>query len=154
MATFARHMAAAVLLSLSVIALAVNWRFSRERDYENQCYFAFGATTLWCKWQSGEVQVACVDGAPPIRDSKDPAGGEIFAQRLLPHQRDAIRQRHARQGRFGSTESGLYFPFWYPSLAFACVAIGVFNLDRQVTIRSAMAATAVAAGLVAMFPAM
>jgi hypothetical protein len=42
------------------------------------------------------------------------------------------------------------FPLWYPALIFALAGVGVLRLGRRFTLRSAIIATTVVAGLLGM----
>ncbi|WP_428306903.1 hypothetical protein [Lacipirellula sp.] len=55
--------------------------------------------------------------------------------------------RHSRSGLFGKYGYVTYFPLWYPALVSALAGIGVLRLGRRFTLRSALIATTVAAGL-------
>jgi len=51
---------------------------------------------------------------------------------------------------FSTVPAIVYFPFWYPALLFALAGIGLLRLGRRFTLRSAMIATTVVAGLLGM----
>ncbi|WP_145434224.1 hypothetical protein [Lacipirellula limnantheis] len=54
------------------------------------------------------------------------------------------RRRH----QFGPYRpSGIYFPHWYPALIFALASVGALRFGRRFTLRSAILATTVVAGL-------
>ncbi|WP_145430030.1 hypothetical protein [Lacipirellula limnantheis] len=55
-----------------------------------------------------------------------------------------------RQGMVGRYRSAVYFPLWYPALIFALAGVGTLRLGRRFTIRSAIVATTVVAGLLGM----
>ena len=55
---------------------------------------------------------------------------------------------------FGMTEAGFWFPLWYPALVFALAGVGALRLGRRFTLRSALIATTVAAGLLGMVVAL
>lgn len=57
--------------------------------------------------------------------------------------------RESRSGVFGRYGRGVYFPLWYPCLIFALAGVGVLQVGRF-TIRSALIATTVVAGLLGM----
>jgi hypothetical protein len=56
----------------------------------------------------------------------------------------------ANSGMFGVYHSLLHFPLWYPALIFALAGVGILRLGRRFTIRSAIIATTVVAGLLGM----
>jgi hypothetical protein len=51
---------------------------------------------------------------------------------------------------FGVTEHIFYFPPWYPALIFALAGVASLRLGRRFTLRSAIIATTVVAGLLGM----
>ena len=51
------------------------------------------------------------------------------------------------EGYFSITSSEVYFPIWYPALIFALAGVGALRLGRRFTLRSAIIATTVLAGL-------
>jgi hypothetical protein len=53
-------------------------------------------------------------------------------------------------GSFGRVGDRIYFPLWYPALIFALAGVGSLRLGRRFTIRSAIIATTVVAGLLGM----
>ena len=56
----------------------------------------------------------------------------------------------SRPGHFGMRRSGVYFPLWYPALIFALAGVAAQRLGRRFTLRSAIIATTVVAGLLGM----
>jgi hypothetical protein len=58
--------------------------------------------------------------------------------------------RLAAHGIFGESPLGYYFPLWYPALIFALAGIGALRLGRRFTLRAAIIATTVVAGLLGM----
>jgi len=66
-------------------------------------------------------------------------GRSDFQQNIVGH-----------QGQFGSFANGVYFPLWYPALIFALAGVGALRLGRRFTLRSAIIATTVVAGLLGM----
>ena len=67
-------------------------------------------------------------------------------------------QTRERFGGWDAREAGvtktralmIWFPLWYPALIFALAGVGVLRLNRRFTLRSAIIATAVVAGLLGM----
>jgi hypothetical protein len=59
-----------------------------------------------------------------------------------------------QQGAFGRTRTGVYFPLWYPALAFAIAGVGVLRFRRQFSMRSALIAVSVVAALLGMVVAL
>jgi hypothetical protein len=60
----------------------------------------------------------------------------------------------SEQGQIGAFEHALYFPLWYPALIFTLVGVGVLRLGRRFSLRSAIVATTVVAGLLGMAAAL
>ncbi len=52
--------------------------------------------------------------------------------------------------RFFTGNLGYYFPLWYPALIFALAGVAALRLGRRFTLRSALIATTVVAGLLGM----
>jgi hypothetical protein len=55
-----------------------------------------------------------------------------------------------RPGLFGMRRNSVYFPLWYPALVFALTGVAAVKLDTRFSLRSAMIATTVIAGLLGM----
>jgi hypothetical protein len=57
-----------------------------------------------------------------------------------------------QSGQFGAVDDkhSLYFPLWYPALIFALAGAASLKLGHRFTIRSAIIATTVVAGLLGM----
>ncbi len=54
-------------------------------------------------------------------------------------------------GIFGAVdENNLFFPLWYPALIFALAGVASLRLGRRFTLRSAIIATTIVAGLLGM----
>lgn len=66
--------------------------------------------------------------------------------------RDTIAWIKKRFGRFhfSTVPATVHFPLWYPCLLFALAGVAALRLGRRFTLRSAILATAVVAGLLGM----
>ncbi|WP_145434816.1 hypothetical protein [Lacipirellula limnantheis] len=53
-------------------------------------------------------------------------------------------------GQFGVGEGWIFFPLWYPALIFALAGVASLRLGRRFTLRSALIATTIVAGLLGM----
>ena len=53
-------------------------------------------------------------------------------------------------GHFGRYDHAIYFPLWYPALIFALAGVASLRFGRRFTLRSAIIATTVVAGLMGM----
>ena len=51
---------------------------------------------------------------------------------------------------FGRVPQAIYFPLWYPTLSFALAGVAALRLGRRFTLRSAIIATTIVAGLLGM----
>ena len=56
----------------------------------------------------------------------------------------------APSSRFRFDGRTIYFPIWYPALIFPLAGVGALRLGRRFTLRSAIIATTVVAGLLGM----
>ena len=56
----------------------------------------------------------------------------------------------SKQRQFGHFGDMIFFPLWYPALIFALAGVASLRLDRRFTLRSALIATTVVAGLLGM----
>ena len=68
----------------------------------------------------------------------------------MPVAEDAFTPDRSDDGWFGSRHSHVWFPIWYPALIFALAGVASLRLGRRFTIRSAIIATTVVAGLLGM----
>ena len=148
MLTYLRYALATFSFAVSVGCLALwGWTVTNgDRVYTARCLspalgwhldsgggtgiFTVGRTRNQLKWKWS------VDAGPL------PDWDAWFAQKKWP-----------RTGVFGSLEWGnfaVYFPLWYPTLIFALAGAASLRLGRRFTLRSAIIATTVVAGLLGM----
>ncbi|WP_145432026.1 hypothetical protein [Lacipirellula limnantheis] len=73
-----------------------------------------------------------------------------WSVKYLPHQPDLFGVRKRGSDRIGQFKNNIYFPLWYPALIFALAGVAAVRLGRQFTIRSAIIATTIVAGLLGM----
>jgi hypothetical protein len=60
------------------------------------------------------------------------------------------KARREQRKSFGRRHRGFYWPHWYPALIFALAGVAALRLGRRFTLRSAIIATTVVAGLLGM----
>ena len=144
MAKFIRYAVATVCFAASVGCLALWWRSNRTHDS------AFGPTPN----RGSLVYLDSYLGSFLV--------SAIPFNRVQPHQR-FVRRWHLNSGgispsaqpddfresgrMFGRLPFGIYFPLWYPSLIFALAGVASLRLGRRFTLRSAIIAMTVVAGL-------
>ncbi|MBA4107933.1 MAG: hypothetical protein C0485_19550 [Pirellula sp.] len=73
-----------------------------------------------------------------------------FDSRDLGSNRSPLSLANHRRGYFVAFANGVHFPLWYAALIFALAGVASLRLGRRFTIRSAMIATTVVAGLLGM----
>jgi hypothetical protein len=79
----------------------------------------------------------------------------VFWTEFSSRIRDVRQARVDSNSLFHISRNGLVvFPLWYPALVFALAGIGALRLGRRFTLRSAIIATAVVAGLLGMVVAL
>jgi hypothetical protein len=140
MAKFIRYALATFCFAASIGCLALWWRSDKLLavtylgiNHEFEIVTDFGYVTVYLNHGSSTRQFS--DWKLTELDA-----WEIpwFADELEVH------------GRFGGDGSAVYFPLWYPALIFALAGVAALRLGRRFTIRSAIIATTVVAGLLGM----
>ena len=133
------------------------------------CFAAsVGCLALWCHTIVNErrLSVACVstlsnlqlhvaDGTGSVQQSRGYLGTSLvgdwqFKSSLFRGRATQLAWTGDQQGAFGRTRTCVFFPIWYASLIFALAGIAALRLGRRFTLRSAMIATTVVAGLLGM----
>ena len=128
------------------------------------CCFAasVGGLALWSLSESRRVifrtphppdrkGVICESGYATMFRYQGSGGGQ-FSSVYVTEPRNAyydanLQTKLGELGRFGASETELHFPLWYPALIFALAGIASLRLGRRFTIRSAIIATTVVAGM-------
>ncbi|QDT74523.1 hypothetical protein [Lacipirellula limnantheis] len=151
MAKFIRYALASVCFAASVACLALWWRSMSKFEVHN-LRLPVGTTRVWnINTYCGTVSIALL----PEDLSRDAGlnAGENWAYydfgQLEIH--DGLLSLRHRHGMFGPvSHEGVYFPVWYPALIFALAGVGALRFGRRFTLRSAILATTVVAGLLGM----
>jgi hypothetical protein len=142
MLTYLRYSLATFCFAASVGCLALSWRSFTHRDIVIlQSSFLGNQVNL--VFNCGQMRVQArypADTMPSIRHlAVKPTDGEWF------------RQFVTRFGYFGiGVDDSVFFPLWYPALIFALAGVATLRLGRRFTLRSAIIATTVVAGLLGM----
>ena len=145
MLTYLRYALAAVCFAASVACLALwGWNVALRDAVQAATVYA-GSKTLSAEVFEGTVIAASV----PRRPTDE--GWFVDSFRLGENGRVDFHQNIVgNQGQFGSFSNGIYFPLWYPALIFALAGVAALRLGRRFTLRSAIIATTVVAGLLGM----
>jgi hypothetical protein len=143
MLTYIRYALATVCFAASVGCLALwGWTLAYRVEISGPNYFT----------ASGGVMLVVNEGFTFTGYWTDTPSSEEWKlstgpMRSDPHYRDVIRNQFGLDTqRFGRY---VHFPLWYPALIFALAGVGVLRLGRF-TLRSAIIATTVLAGLLGM----
>ena len=151
MLTYLRYALATICFALSVACLGLWWRSESTADeIELGLPNSVGATK-----SLGGVSYLGFAGLA-VLDESTVVGREGWRHESLDVvrvHRESVASAVADSGRFGVGEGTIYFPLWYASLVFALAGVGVLRLGRF-TIRSALIATTIVAGLLGMVVAL
>jgi hypothetical protein len=140
MAKYIRYALATICLAASVGCLALWWRSDK----------LLAVTYLGTHH---EFEVASDFGFASVYANQISSGRRLAEWRLTaidaweaPWFADELEV----QGRFGGDGGAVYFPLWYPALIFALAGVASLRHGRRFTLRSAIIATTVVAGLLEM----
>jgi hypothetical protein len=154
MAKFIRYALATVCFAASVGCLALWWR-SVQSPYSTDIVCTYPQVGGICSLDRGRLS-ARYYWMPPQSPGLGPARrfevstyyvGGAFAK-LAGNIIDA--SAFEKHGSFGCMFNAIYCPLWYPALIFALAGIAPLRFGRRFTIRSAIIATTVVAGLLGM----
>jgi hypothetical protein len=81
-------------------------------------------------------------------------GWRCESERVNPEHVSSVRSAIESSGRFGTSDTGIYFPLWYPALVSALAGVGILRFHRQFSIRSALITVGVVAALLGMVAAL
>ena len=149
MHTYLRYALATFCFAASVGCLGLWWPSFTSRTmgwlaYPSLPLHAIGFETFRGSLVVGSQQFT------PNRYGKYPPYASLSAQ-AMPVDFESIDSRIKPVGRFGKVNpSGIYLPLWYASLLFALAGVAALRLGRRFTLRSAIIATTVVAGLLGM----
>ncbi|QDT74479.1 hypothetical protein I41_36760 [Lacipirellula limnantheis] len=141
MAKSIRYTLATFCFAASVACLALWWRSMRVSDR----YIGPDHVN-----STGHLSIQSYHGRIVVFDSLGPRPYRHWHR--LPQTDDMLRSHRnymsRRRHQFGPYRpSGIYFPHWYPALIFALASVGALRFGRRFTLRSAILATTVVAGL-------
>jgi hypothetical protein len=151
MAKFLRYALATFCFAASVGCLAL-WRPSFTS--RTMGYFPYPSLPLHVigfETFRGSLVVVSQE-LTPNRSGKFPPYASLSAQ-AMPVDFESIDSRIKPVGRFGRVHAsgiGIYIPLWYAALIFAVAGVAALRLGRRFTLRSAIIATTVLAGLLGM----
>ena len=147
MLTYLRYGLATLCFAASVACVPLWWR-SMTHGLIGQMPIAGSSHVLHIQLWLGLAEVEFPESENPFYSS--PEGSAWYFTSLT---RTAPREGPKRLFplSFGQTdELGVYFPIWYAALIFALAGVAALRLGRRFTLRSAIIATAVVAGLLGM----
>ncbi|MBL9161723.1 MAG: hypothetical protein JNL18_03165 [Planctomycetaceae bacterium] len=145
MLTYLRYALASACFAASVGCLALWWRSYTYWDTLRQPLPGLGRT----------VVLDSCEGSTWGTFVSTPAHGDRYEcywhadPRIIPAAHTPTEETR-QYDMFGVTEYIFYFPPWYPALIFALAGIVSLRLGRRFTLRSALIATTVLAGLLGM----
>jgi hypothetical protein len=79
-----------------------------------------------------------------------PAGEAIIDYPVALERYGWFERTSSRRDRFVFSQDAIVCPLWYPALIFALAGVASLTLGRRFTLRSAIIATTVVAGLLGM----
>jgi hypothetical protein len=144
MLTYLRYALATFCFAASVGCLALWWRSNTFPKCLVLTSVYMPSTALHLDAYRGAGIVAL------RRHRTDPEGKIIESP--SPYRQAILRYAivKAESGRFSVYNRTILFPLWYPALIFALAGIAALRLGRRFTLRSALVATTVVAGLLGM----
>ncbi len=141
MLTYLRYALATLCFAVSVGCLGLWWRSYKYRELAAGPVLG-GSQTLILQTWSGVGTVSLGDPLP------GDVGWGLASERV--DDPDVLCMMLWPVGSFGLQHRGFCFPLWYPVLIFTLAGITSLRLGRGFTIRSAIIATTVVAGLLGM----
>ena len=143
MLTYLRYALATVCFAASVGCLALWWRSTTH--FESVGGSVNGSTLLRVSAYCGRCNIRLTDFRPTHwRYKSEEFDAEFESINTLPPY-FAASVSHDHRMRLQ-----VKFPIWYPALVFALAGVAALRLGRRFTLRSALIATAVVAGLLGM----
>ena len=145
MLTYLRYALATVCLAASVGCLGM-WEASLVRlGILDQAVLCVGSIIGRAEIYDGIVVVSLQDR------QFGPISYDWNAHPLAERGHERYLEIQSQQGKFGSVNPrDVFFPLWYPALIFALAGVASLRLGRRFTLRSALIATTVVAGLLGM----
>ena len=148
MTKYIRYTLAALCLAASVGCLALRCRSVSSVD----------EWVIWVPrlWQGSRIDgTSCLGcmaiAAQPLSNTDSKPPWRFESKPVTPDDIVVLRAEIATYGRFRMFDNEvIYFPLWYPALIFSLAGISTLRLGRRFTLRSAIIATTVVAGLLGM----
>ncbi|QDT75900.1 hypothetical protein [Lacipirellula limnantheis] len=145
MLTYVRYALATICFAASVACLAL-W-CDTILD-ERRLSVSYVSTSL-------NVMLHAADGIGNIQLSRSRLGTSVVGEWRFTssHFSGRASQLHwtgGHEGALGRTRTGVFFPLWYAALLFALAGVASLRVGRRFTLRSAIIATTVVAGLLGM----
>ena len=152
MLTYLRYALATFCFAASVGCLALWWRSTVYRDllFMQACSPPFSRLSVLTIDGLASVGMHAIDSHQFVAFSLQHDSALIQKLKLAPE----VQVRLKRDGVFAATSrgqsAGVLFPLWYPALIFALFGVTALRLGRRFTLRSAIIAMTVVAGLLGM----
>ena len=142
MAKFLRYTLASICFAASVGCLALWWVSALRRPISDHVTLYVAFKTVYFDAYDGIVSVYT---AMP-----KPERWEFYSYELDTPSQWHIAREVKRHGLFRTELTAAYSPLWYPALIFALIGVAILRLSPRFTLRSAIIATTVVAGLLGM----
>ena len=141
MLTYFRYALATICFALSVACLGLWWRSTWTSDQFLGPNCLDDQQVIYLELDRGNVFVEVLNLSSQLfpsfeRYENQPLRIPAFTKKGL--------------GAFELLGNAVFFPLWYPTLVFGLAGIGALRLGRRFTLRSAIIATTVVAGLLGM----
>ena len=147
MAKFIRYALASFCFAASVGCLGLWWRMSSQPRVIALMRYDVQSDAAQLEIHRGLVTLAWFTNAVPWPTAGNwHISADAWDDDFLLQYNEPRKQR----GIFGIGKEYVYFPLWYPALVFALAGVAALRLDRSFTLRSAIIATTVVAGLLGM----
>ena len=147
MLTYLRYALATVCFAASVGCLAL-WRWtSTQRDLRLAVICPSAARTVNFFANDGEASVGL---GYPLTPSQTARGMQFASVTMSELEINGLQAWRLEHGRFRHGKRAVSCPLWYPALIFSLAGVGALRLGRRFTIRSAIIATTIVAGLLGM----
>jgi hypothetical protein len=142
MLTYLRYALATFCFAASVGCLGLWWRSSAFRVLFIAPNFGSPRSYIAIENRVGFTTMVVLEDVQPT--------WMYIENELKPARIQDEKMNMRRRGQFWKNDFGCKFPLWYPTLIFALAGVAALRLGRRFTIRSAIIATTVVAGLLGM----
>ena len=146
MLVYLRYTLATFCFTASVGCVGLWWRSTTTR---HAVHCSTGVGTVWVEAQQGYIAAQQPDhGWTPTGLDMDQYYQSVPT---TLESEEGLRGSIHAFGHFGMLGFHfVHFPLWYPALVFALAGVAVLRLGRRFTLRSAIIATTIVAGLLGM----